>query len=637
MTASVLLTRVGDSWRRVGRDTAYVLPGLPIAIFSFSLLLVLLSTSLATVVVWLGALLLPLTLVIASAFAALSRSRLRHWGTEPGVVTYRTAGPGLMGKLRLVADPRRWLDLVFEMLIAFPLRLITFVVAVVWLAAAPAGLTYFFWSLFLPDERSFLQLLELIDADLVPDSASGQYLLDAGAHFAVGLIFFITIPLVMRALAILDATLTTALLGTGIIAAESSSRPRAARAGDGAASPEVVSFSAAAWSWIGASFSAVVLLAVGWPVTSAVYSVNAAVAMALVGLHCASVVLTLRWVWPGLGASLAASAGLMMVTAGAEVAVWPWPVTVMITQCAVLAVAALAAPWYCAASGWCAGALVTLGALLLSSPEIPPGALSTGIVFVSVSAGVVLLGVLARLWILNAGRLEAAQRSSAEQDRRRKELEERNRIARELHDVVAHSMSVISVQAATAQYRNPDINDAARQEFREIASSSRQALAEMRMLLSILRGDDDVPTAPEPGLEDLDSLIEATRASGTTIRYRGLGDSGEKQVPRASSAVGLAAYRIIQEALSNALRHSPGAVVEVELEILHSTAGPQLMITVSNSAPPESNAIPAPGAGLGLEGIRERASAVGGHAATGPVEGGGFSVRASLPLDPLLE
>lgn len=640
--------------QRLGRDYAFVLPGLPIAIFSFSLLLALTVVSVATFVIWVGALLLPLTLMVASGFAALDRSRLRLWGADAGPVTYRPREAGLAGILRLLGDPRRWLDLVFEMIIAFPLRLLTFIVALVWTVLSLGGLTYVFWSLFLPGERNTIELLELIQPELIPDDDGARFLIDAGAHFVLGLILLLTLPAVMSALARSDAFLTGTLLGAEAASAhDNADVVRYAPAAAG--SRHSGSFSGRAWAWIGTGFAAIALLAVAWPVMTVVYALDVAVAMALVLLHCVSLVITLRWAWIGMILSLGAAGGLMLVTVGSGVSVWPWPVTALITQCAVLVVAALARPWYVAASGWCASAVLTLGALLAVAPNLPRGALSTGIVFGSVSAGVVLLTALSRMWIVNADRLEAAERSSAEQDRRRKELQERNRIARELHDVVAHSMSVISVQAATARYRNPSIDEAAQREFDEIAGSSRQALGEMRMLLSILRGEDDVPTAPEPGLQDLGALIEATRASGTEIRTTGdaapgaaggtdasEGDAvsgGLSTVSSAlrsvSSATGLAAYRTVQEALSNALRHAPGAAVVVDLAVEGAESPDSsraLVITVTNEAPPQKLTTPAPGAGLGLAGIRERTAAVGGTVETGPTEEGGFRVRAILPF-----
>src|SRR5699024_8235960 len=114
------------------------------------------------------------------------------------------------------------------------------------------------------------------------------------------------------------------------------------------------------------------------------------------------------------------------------------------------------------------------------------------VVLVAISGGVVLLGLTVRQWILISGQVEQAQSHSAEEVRRRFELEERSRIARELHDVVAHSMSVITVQAGTATFRLPELDAQAAQEFEDIAGSSRKALGEMRSLLATLRTDDSL-------------------------------------------------------------------------------------------------------------------------------------------------
>lgn len=613
--------------RRLASDYAYVLPGLPIAVFSFSLLLSLLVVSVATLVVWIGALLLPLTLVVATGFAELSRSRLRRWGREPGEVGYRRAGHGLVGTLSLVADPRRWLDLVFEMLIALPLRLLTWVIAVTWTALGLGGISYFFWSRFLPDQGQAIDLLRQSTPQLVPAGQTQQYFLEAGLMMLLGLGALAALPLVIHGLARLDALLTGVLLSSGSDRTEQAPPAQPPRS----ANQVPRSFSGQAWSRIGAGFAAVVLLAVGWPVTAAIYDVDGPVAMVVVIAHCAAIMVTLRWAWAGLGLSLAASGATMLLTAASSVVVWPWPVTTLITQCAVLVVAALARPWYYAAAAWSVGAAMSVAALLAAAPEMPVGAMANSIVFISVSAAVVVLGALARVWIRNAGRLEEATRTSAEQGRRRHELEERNRIARELHDVVAHSMSVISVQATTAQYRNPDIDDAARREFDEIAESSRQALSEMRMLLSILRGGDEVPTAPEPGLADIDALIESTRASGTEIRHTAVG--GSLSDLTVSSSTGLIAYRTVQEALANALRHAPGAVIDVGVAGGEGLEGQSVLrIEVVNAAPPDRAVEPAPGAGLGLEGIRERVEAVGGTVDAAPTRGGGFALRAVLPV-----
>ena len=631
----------GVIFKQLGQNYVYVLAGLPIAIFSFSLLLSLTVVSVATIVVWFGLLLLPFTLLIASAFASLSRSRLSDWSATHEPVQYRPYRAGFVGRLQILADPRRWLDLVFEMLIAFPLRLGTFVLSVTWTVVGLGGVTYFFWSVFIPGQRSLIVLLQNLYPSVTPEGTTGQYLLDSAVYFGVGAIFVITLPPVMRVLAEIDATLTRALLGARQLSPSSRLNRKITQQQVHDGQAQETSFSGAAWALTGATFAAVVLLAIGAPVVATVYDVHPAISLTWVTLHCGAIVLTLYWTVPGLIASLVASGALIFVTASVDAVIWPWPVTVLITQCAVLIVAGMASSWYYAVSAWSLGVLGTIGVLIMVSPELPAGAMGNSIVFISVSAAVVLAATLSRMWIRNTGRLHAAERTSAIQDRKSKELAERNRIARELHDVVAHSMSVISVQAATAQYRHPGMDATALQEFNEIASSSRQALGEMRMLLSILRNEDDAPTAPSPGLEDIDSLVEATRASGTLIRYRGLDSASDGPLGDIAPGVALAAYRIIQEALSNALRHSPGSAVDVELSV---TTEPDqskwVNIAVTNGPHEQEGA--APGSGLGLEGIRERTTAVGGRCQFGPTPEGGFAVTANLPLnaaaqDPILE
>lgn len=192
--------------RRLARDYTYVLPGFPIALFSFSLLLVMTVVSAATAIVWVGAILMPLTLVVASGFAELDRTRLRSWGAAAPPVAYQPLGSGVKDRLRVLADPRRWLDLVFEMLITMPLRLITFTVAVVWSLAGPAAVTYFFWSLFLPDQGVFIRALNAVNPALAPPTAVTQYALDAGVFFLLGLAVLATLPAVIHALAAADVS-----------------------------------------------------------------------------------------------------------------------------------------------------------------------------------------------------------------------------------------------------------------------------------------------------------------------------------------------------------------------------------------------------------------------------------------------
>lgn len=614
-------------WGRLGRDYAYVLSGLPVSALAFALLVPLTVASVATLVVWLGALLLPLTLMLATGFAELSRLRVRLWGRDLDAVPPRSGGLSIRGAVRIVSDPRRWLDLAFETLVAFPLRLVTFVVVVTWTAAGLGGVTSILWSWSLPGGSGWNRLLQLIAPSAVPADPRGQYLLDSGVNFALGVAFLLTLPVVLHALTRLDVVLTSALLGAEGRAgqgASASARVRAPGNGDapGAEPSREAAFRRLTWTWLAVSFPALILMIVAWPVTAALYGVHPALAMVLAVGHSAAAVLTVRWARTGLGLAALCTLGMMIATADAA-GPWPWPVTTLLTHCLVIVFLALSRPWFWAAAAWAAGALLSVAGLALNAERLP-GDVANAVVLLSVSGGLALLGVLVRLWALSVSRVKQAETASAEELRRRQELQERNRIARELHDVVAHSMSVIAVQATTAKYRKPGIDASVQQEFDDIAESSRQALGEMRALLGLLRGDDAAPTAPVPGLADIGDLVEATRASGTSILY-----SAPEAGPEAPAAVGLTAFRVVQEGLSNALRHAPGSSVEVTIAVDES--GERLLVTVVNSAP-EGEQDPAPGSGLGLVGIRERVAALGGTVDAVPTPQRGFAVSASLPL-----
>ncbi|NUT32044.1 MAG: sensor histidine kinase [Hamadaea sp.] len=219
-------------------------------------------------------------------------------------------------------------------------------------------------------------------------------------------------------------------------------------------------------------------------------------------------------------------------------------------------------------------------------------------------------------------RLRAEQERSDLAEARRALLEERARIARELHDVVAHSMSLLAVRAETAPYRLTDLPDPAREEFLAVASTARQTLAELRRLLGVLRtGPAEPELAPQPGLADLAVLIDTARTAGMSI---------DATLPRGSAVVpaatGLAAYRIVQEALSNAARHAPGTPVRVAVE----ADDVEVHVVVRNEARPGA-ATPSGGAGHGLRGMRERAFVLGGMLRAEPDPDGGFTVEASLP------
>ena len=204
---------------------------------------------------------------------------------------------------------------------------------------------------------------------------------------------------------------------------------------------------------------------------------------------------------------------------------------------------------------------------------------------------------------------------------RRAVLEERARIAREMHDVVAHHMSMIAVQAETAPFRVPGLPGPARAELATIATSARAALADMRRLLGVLRSEsDDAPREPQPGPADLPALVATARRAGVPVTLTADDLTG---VP---GPVGLAAYRIVQEALANAARHAPGGPVTVTVR----AAADRLTVTV-HSGPARPGPAPAGGGGHGLIGMRERAELLGGTLTAGPDDRGGYRVEAVLP------
>lgn len=595
-------------WRRLRQDLGYLLTALPLSVLGFAVLLPMTVLGVSTLIIWVGALVLPVTLILASRLAQQMRAMVRRWGLEVPEPGYQPTEFPWRGAVRVLTDPRRWLDLAFMLFVAFPLRLVTFVLAISWLAGAVAGFVYPLWGWAVPGSSWPIEVAKALDLSL-PEGQVSRYLLECAAQLLVSLVLLLTGPAVIRAITSADVWVTRAMLG-GDGPADGPSRSGAAEGLGGLIRPHL---STIAW----AELLAVVLLAVGWPIMAALYQVHPAVAMVIALAQSAAIVLAVRSAPVGLGLAIAGFAGGMAATAPAALtAPWPWPVPAMLALCAVLAILALGHAWPWSLAGWAATGLMT--AVALGFDEATGAA--NGIVAVAVSGGAALLGALGRLWALSVSRVEEAETAGAQESRRRMELQERTRIARELHDVVAHSMSVINVQATTAKYRRPGLDEWVQREFDDIATSSRQALGEMRALLGILRGDDEALTAPLPGIADIPAMVEASRASGTTITFSGADAD-------TSATVGVTGYRVVQEALSNAIRHAPGLPVQVRV----ATHGSSLLIEVVNDLP-EQPVETATGSGLGLAGIEERVAALGGATRAGPDGQGRFVVAVSVPL-----
>jgi signal transduction histidine kinase len=224
-----------------------------------------------------------------------------------------------------------------------------------------------------------------------------------------------------------------------------------------------------------------------------------------------------------------------------------------------------------------------------------------------------------------AGVVERARRAeqSREEEARRRVAEERLRIARELHDAVAHHIAVVNVQAGVAGHVLTSQPEAAEEALRQIRRATGMVLEELAAMLSVLRESDgpDSPTQPAPGLGQLDELVESFSASGLHITYS---MSGRPQpLP---PTVGLVTYRIVQESLTNAHKYGDGAV---HVDLVHRSGA--LEIDVRNRTPAPAPA-PREGSGHGLLGMRERAAAVGGTLVAGPEPNGQYRVHATLPV-----
>ncbi|MFD5477126.1 sensor histidine kinase [Streptomyces hawaiiensis] len=314
---------------------------------------------------------------------------------------------------------------------------------------------------------------------------------------------------------------------------------------------------------------------------------------------------------------------------------WPWTAAGIIAQLLVMLLLALRVPTRVSAEALAVTVLVTL--LLEGAAGSGAQYQPTGVIAMTLSAVVVVLGTALR------GRREARAQLveqttlTAEERTRRTLLEERSRIARELHDVVAHHMSVISIQAQVAPHLVENPPDELRENLAGIRQNALEALIELRRVLGVLRsehagpgepfadaGDATTPHAPQPTLDRLDALVENTRAAGREV----VTDINGERRPL-PPGVELSAYRIVQEALSNALRHAPGARITVRL-----TYEPDgLEVEIVNGRP-TGPAPPSTGAGHGLLGMRERVAMLGGTMTAHPWHWDGFKVTAFLPDTP---
>ncbi|MFE5404382.1 histidine kinase [Streptomyces sp. NPDC056580] len=284
-------------------------------------------------------------------------------------------------------------------------------------------------------------------------------------------------------------------------------------------------------------------------------------------------------------------------------------------------------PWACA---------VLAGALGLVAARVSVAVPAWDALFflLSTATAALALGLMIRIRRAQlAGLRERAARLEIERDQRGRlaVAAERTRVAREMHDIVGHNLSVIITLADAGAYATAAAPERGQEALRLIGGTGRQALSELRRVLGVLREADgpraEPELSPQPGLKDIDALCEGVRAAGLEVVYRTAGD-----VDSLDSGVQLTVYRIVQEALTNTLKHA-GAGSRANLSVVVADA--RVTIAVQDSGPPApaGRAGPANEEGHGLVGMRERAALYGGHVSAGPA-GPGWTVRAVLDLTP---
>ncbi|WP_218038767.1 sensor histidine kinase [Acrocarpospora pleiomorpha] len=303
---------------------------------------------------------------------------------------------------------------------------------------------------------------------------------------------------------------------------------------------------------------------------------------------------------------------------------FPWSIYLIALQAGVLFLLALRVRPRVVAETFGITILAGLACVHFINPSIGPGevVLAIPVVVTVLAVGALMgIGVVLRGERVARTRLFRQQQLTAAERARRTVLEERNRIARELHDVVAHHMSMISIQAQVAPHLVKDPPEELKENLAGIRQNAVEALTELRRVLGVLRSPDAPPDAPQPTLDRLAELAGSVRGAGLILTIETMGE------PRPlSPGVELSAFRIIQEALSNAMRHAPGAAVHVKIGYRTDA----LAIQITN-AEPDRPPSPSAGPGHGLLGMRERTVMLGGELTAGRTPDGGYEVTATLP------
>ncbi|MFF5496209.1 sensor histidine kinase [Streptomyces aquilus] len=301
---------------------------------------------------------------------------------------------------------------------------------------------------------------------------------------------------------------------------------------------------------------------------------------------------------------------------------WPWLPASFLSHLTVLTVVAIRTRPRTAAWMW----LLTAGYGFVAETVFGAGHFQTNTAGMLVVSALLLLVVT--VWHIRRSaeqEVTAQQTVTAHERSKRTLLEERSTIARELHDVVAHHMSVVAIQAEAAPYRVENPPPELERAFATIRENAVAALTELRRVLGVVRAEDyEAPDAPQPTLADLDRLLANVRDTGLSVQKTVTG--AVRELPQ---GVELSAYRIVQEALSNTLRHAPGATAQVEIGYVLGGLG----LRIVNGPPPAGALLkPSPGAGHGITGMRERVSMLNGEMTAGATDEGGYEVAVYLPV-----
>ena len=383
--------------------------------------------------------------------------------------------------------------------------------------------------------------------------------------------------------------------------------------------------------WLVVAGLTFVLLVVGVTVAEGAYDVPLLVAFVAGSAQCAALPLALFRPNQATALQLAAVAVLALFIPPDSGATWPLTIPGLLTLYAFIALIALRTNWRVAVATWWATALVLVLLVLIDfRGRTVDDAAPTLVLYPTISGVLLLVTFGVRNWTSIRRQLAQARRDVAVEQSQRAVAEERTRIARELHDVVAHGMSVIHMQANSAAYRIKDLDPESKAEFTQIAAGARATMREMRRLLAVLRDESaEANLTPAPDLTMVGELVDSARRAGLPVELEAdpelLGGAG------ISETTGLAAYRIVQESLSNVIRHAPGAPTRIAMV----AEGGNLLFSVVNE-PAGQPALPMEGperAKHGLPGMRERVRLAGGVFEAGPRPEGGYRVWASLPIE----